>query len=73
MATYTAIVLWRYRENSRYTPIVALVMGWVNLFFTVVLAFASNPFETLGFVPQDGAGLNPMLQNMGLWLHLPHS
>ncbi len=69
LSTYTAIVLWRYQENYRYTPIVALVMGLVNLFFTVVLTFASNPFETLDFVPQDGAGLNPMLQNMGLWLH----
>ena len=69
LATYTAIVLWRYRENYRYTPVVALVMGLVNLFFTTVLTFSSNPFETLGFVPADGAGLNPMLQNMGLWLH----
>ena len=69
LALYTAIVLWRYQENYRYTPVVALVMGLVNLFFIVVLIFASNPFETLGFVPEDGAGLNPLLQNIGLWLH----
>jgi cytochrome c-type biogenesis protein CcmF len=69
LACYTVIVLWRYQENYRYTPVVALVMGLVSLFFTLVLTFASSPFETLGFLPEDGAGLNPMLQNMGLWLH----
>jgi cytochrome c-type biogenesis protein CcmF len=69
LAFYTVIVLRRYPENDGYTPVVAAVLAGVSTFFTLVLSFVSSPFETLDFVPQDGAGLNPMLQNMGMLLH----
>lgn len=69
LAIYTVIVLWRYQENYKYTPIVAAIMAGVNVFFTFIITFLSNPFETLDFVPADGQGLNPLLQNMGIWLH----
>src|SRR5207247_824952 len=40
------------------------------LFITVML-FAANPFERLAFVPLDGRGMNPQLQNPGMVFHPP--
>ena len=35
------------------------------------MVFAANPFERLGFMPADGRGLNPQLQNPGMAIHPP--
>lgn len=40
-------------------------------FFLLVLALWSNPFDTLDFIPRDGRGLNPLLQNPGMIFHPP--
>ena len=41
-------------------------------FLSRLLLFAGvNPFERLGFVPPDGAGLNPQLQNYWMTIHPP--
>lgn len=51
--------------------------GWVMFFyilgqtFLLVLAIISNPFERLGFIPLDGQGLNPLLQNYWMQIHPP--
>ena len=38
----------------------------------MVLLFAGvNPFEQLGFIPADGQGLNPQLQNYWMTIHPP--
>jgi cytochrome c-type biogenesis protein CcmF len=52
---------------------------WASLFAQALLAlgffafllFASNPFERLYPAPQTGAGLNPLLQDVGLAFHPP--
>jgi cytochrome c-type biogenesis protein CcmF len=57
----------RARENE----------GWVMFFyilgqtFLLVLTLISNPFEKLNFVPPDGQGLNPLLQNYWMQIHPP--
>jgi len=40
-------------------------------FFLLLLSIWSNPFTTLSFTPQDGRGLNPLLQSVGMLFHPP--
>ncbi|HSG99145.1 MAG TPA: cytochrome c biogenesis protein CcsA, partial [candidate division Zixibacteria bacterium] len=37
----------------------------------LVILFKKSPFETLGFTPPDGNGLNPLLQNYWMVIHPP--
>jgi cytochrome c-type biogenesis protein CcmF len=60
------------RRNREFMPYVVGVLQGILGFFLVVLLFAGvNPFEQLGFVPADGAGLNPQLQNYWMTIHPP--
>ena len=43
----------------------------ISLGFYAFLLFASNPFERSPFIPVDGQGLNPLLQDPGLAFHPP--
>ncbi len=43
----------------------------VESFFLFILIGFLNPFERLDFVPIDGQGLNPLLQNIGMVFHPP--
>ncbi|HLD77383.1 MAG TPA: heme lyase CcmF/NrfE family subunit [Rickettsiales bacterium] len=45
----------------------SLIISAITLF----VAFASNPFETIFPAPNQGLGLNPLLQDIGLALHPP--
>ena len=59
------------RRDREFIPYVGAVCLVVIAFFTSVMLFASNPFERLPFVPADGSGLNPQLQNPGMTIHPP--
>ena len=47
------------------------MQGLLALGFFAFLLFSSNPFERLVPAPLEGAGLNPLLQDMGLAFHPP--
>ena len=47
------------------------VLGLVAAGFLIFVLFASNPFERLLPVPDNGRDLNPMLQDPGLVFHPP--
>ena len=47
------------------------IQGLVGAGFLAFLIFTSNPFERLSPVPEDGSGLNPLLQDPGLAFHPP--
>jgi len=47
------------------------VQGLLGFGFLAFILFTSNPFERLNPVPQDGLGLNPLLQDPGLAIHPP--
>src|SRR5437588_3734300 len=47
------------------------VLGSILTFFLLVLNFVAGPFALLGFVPADGAGLNPLLRDGGMLIHPP--
>jgi len=51
---------------------VLAVMGFVAVGFLLFMLLTSNPFERLlPAVPEDGADLNPLLQDPGLIVHPP--
>src|ERR687889_1173031 len=59
------------RRYAHLLPYVAGVTSAVVVFFVSVMLFAANPFERLAFIPADGRGLNPQLQNVGMVIHPP--
>jgi cytochrome c-type biogenesis protein CcmF len=59
------------RRYAHLMPYVAGVTSAVIAFFVSVMLFAADPFERLSFVPADGRGLNPQLQNVGMVIHPP--
>jgi cytochrome c-type biogenesis protein CcmF len=72
LAVATVVVLHQHRDRYReLRPIVVLTLALVLVLFTGLVATLSNPFTRLPFVPEDGAGLNAMLQNWGQLYHPP--
>ncbi len=69
----TTLVLRNTRHDleKRTTPYIYLVLAGVQSFFLFLLVSVTSPFELLNFIPKDGQGLNPMLQNPGMIFHPP--
>src|SRR3954451_23862190 len=59
------------RRYAHLMPYVAGVTSSVIVFFVSVMLFAANPFARLSYLPADGRGLNPQLQNVGMVIHPP--
>jgi cytochrome c-type biogenesis protein CcmF len=60
------------REESTLAPIAASVVNVTTAFFVALIAFAANPFTPVeGAIPQEGLGLNPLLQNYWMLIHPP--
>ncbi|MEP7350157.1 MAG: heme lyase CcmF/NrfE family subunit [Sphingorhabdus sp.] len=66
-----AIALVEKRTDKQTLSVTLAVQGLLALGFFAFLLFASNPFERLVPAPAEGAGLNPLLQDMGLAFHPP--
>jgi cytochrome c-type biogenesis protein CcmF len=66
-----AISLIEKRLDIKTVQITLAVQAFIGLGFFVFLLFASNPFERLVPAPVEGAGLNPLLQDVGLAFHPP--
>lgn len=47
------------------------VLQAIITFFLIMLVFEANPFTELMHVPDDGRGLNPLLQNFFMLIHPP--
>jgi cytochrome c-type biogenesis protein CcmF len=75
------VVVQNWKKHSSMMPYVTAVLMATSLFFTMMHLFVVNPFTHLGilqpdgrpipFVPRDGAGLNPLLQDMLMVIHPP--
>jgi cytochrome c-type biogenesis protein CcmF len=66
-----AIALFEKRIEAKTLYATLAVQGFLALGFFAFLLFASNPFERLVPAPLEGAGLNPLLQDVGLAFHPP--
>jgi cytochrome c-type biogenesis protein CcmF len=72
LAGYAAAATFTNRNKNRaLMPWVTGTNGAVLLFFVMATAIASNPFERLEWIPPDGRGLNPQLQNPAMAIHPP--
>ncbi len=66
-----AIALIEKRIDARTLQVTLAVQAFIALGFFAFLLFSSNPFERLTPAPAQGAGLNPLLQDIGLAFHPP--
>lgn len=69
-----AIVAFRTNTYPRnLMPWVLAVINSSTLFFLTVVVYLTNPFRYLkaDFIPPDGNGLNPLLQNPYMAIHPP--
>jgi cytochrome c-type biogenesis protein CcmF len=61
------------KRDAASAPYLMAVLGSISLFFSLLLLFgpSCDPFAANAVVPrpQDGLGLNPMLQNSGMIVH----
>jgi cytochrome c-type biogenesis protein CcmF len=72
LTTYMSIVYFQNRnKNIRTLPYAMMVMLVIVVFFLLLLNFSTNPFERLPVPPEDGRGLNPLLQNYWMVIHPP--
>ena len=82
LTVYSALVIMQnWRKHSAMMPYVTGVLMTTSLFFTSMHLFAANPFNQtvilqpqmapIPFVPHDGAGLNPLLQDAYMVIHPP--
>jgi cytochrome c-type biogenesis protein CcmF len=65
------VVLLHRRTSVELMPYVIAALMAVETFFLIVLNFVSTPFARTRIVPEDGLGLNPLLQDPGMLVHPP--
>ncbi|HEX5259537.1 MAG TPA: heme lyase CcmF/NrfE family subunit [Sphingomicrobium sp.] len=65
------VALLAHRTSERTTVAALGAQAVLALGFYAFLLFASNPFARLWPAPEDGQGLNPLLQDPGLAFHPP--
>ena len=71
LAIYCAAIAYSKRGGARLTSAALGVQGILAAAFTLFILFTSNPFLRLDPAPFEGAGLNPLLQDIGLAVHPP--
>lgn len=80
LTSLVAIVLMPYASRQRYeAPVMAVYMS--TLAFLTLMLVIKSPFETIysafpgeaqaGFIPLNGRGLNPSLENLWIVIHPP--
>jgi cytochrome c-type biogenesis protein CcmF len=73
LAVFSALAIWSARTKARdLAPWACGTLAMILLFFIAVVCFKANPYDRLSFVPADGRGMNPQLQNPGMAIHPPH-
>lgn len=72
LTTYMVVVHFQNRKkNMIVVPYALAIMQLITVFFLFLLNFSTNPFEVLPLPPDDGRGLNPLLQNYWMVIHPP--
>ena len=73
LSMYTAIAVYANRRSSpELVPFAGGTLGAVILFFLATTCFKANPYARLDWIPIDGRGMNPQLQNPGMAIHPPN-
>ncbi|HJD55416.1 MAG TPA: heme lyase CcmF/NrfE family subunit [Rickettsia endosymbiont of Pyrocoelia pectoralis] len=58
-------------KDRQFKLLSIIILSAIQLLFSSFIYFTSNPFNTFSFVPKEGLGLNPMLQDIALSIHPP--
>ena len=73
LSCYSAIAIWSVRDSGReLAPWACGTLAAILVFFIATTCFKANPYDRLSFVPADGRGMNPQLQNPGMAIHPPN-
>ena len=73
LAMYSALAVWTNRTRNRaLMPYVSGTLALVLIFFLATMCLGANPYERLDWIPPDGRGMNPQLQNPGMAIHPPN-
>jgi cytochrome c-type biogenesis protein CcmF len=69
---FTMIVAFRYQYSNReIIPYVLTTLNALMAFLLILLLGWSNPLELQAVVPEEGRGLNPLLQHPAMAIHPP--
>ncbi len=73
LALYSAIAIRSARRGApELAPWACGTLAAILVFFIATTCFKANPYDRLSFVPADGRGMNPQLQNPGMAIHPPN-
>src|SRR3954463_9108886 len=73
LACYSAIAIRSVPAKARdLAPWATGTLAVILVFFIATVCFKANPYDRLSFVPADGRGMNPQLQNPGMAIHPPN-
>jgi cytochrome c-type biogenesis protein CcmF len=73
LSMYGTIAIATSRSRNReLIPWASGTISAILLFFIATTCFKANPFVRLDFMPVDGRGMNPQLQNPGMAFHPPN-
>ena len=69
---FAMIVAYRYQYSNReIIPYVIATFNAIIAFLLLLLIGWSNPLEMQAVIPEEGRGLNPLLQNPAMAIHPP--
>jgi cytochrome c-type biogenesis protein CcmF len=72
LSTYGLVLRLRHKTDSRLFAHASVIIAAVQVFFLLLLNFAAHPFAIMqGSLPEDGNGLNPLLQYPEMVIHPP--
>ena len=72
LSSYGLVLRLRHKVDTRLVAYASVVISAVQVFFLLLVNFAANPFAmTIGNLPPDGNGLNPLLQYPEMVIHPP--
>src|SRR5271168_2898071 len=72
LSGYGFVLRLRYKTDQRLFAYASVVLASVQVFFLLILNFATHPFAVMqGGLPADGTGLNPLLQYPEMVIHPP--
>jgi cytochrome c-type biogenesis protein CcmF len=72
LGVYGFILRLRHKTDVKLFAYAGTILAGIQVFFLAILNFAAPPFSVIkGAIPEDGNGLNPLLQYPEMVIHPP--
>lgn len=73
LSIYSVVAVSTGKKSTPHLiPYVTGTLATILVFFLAMLCLGANPYERLDWIPLDGRGMNPQLQNPGMAIHPPN-